>query len=367
MNAELYELVERYLQGKLDAEERRRLEQNIEQDAELAQEVKEYRLLNKSFATFKSRTNLRKQLNSIHQELDKTTRTTTKTKVYGLKVWTRRFMPTMTVAASVAIITVVSMVLMRNYLQSLEHKIDTGFQPLINQNKKIEDKLNTIEQKTNELQGVMETPVAGTATGFMITPNGYLATSQHVVNEADSVYVENMSDHKRYKVEVVYTDAITDLSILKITDKKFKGFARLPYTLAYKESELAEPVYTLAFPRQEMVFGEGSISSKSDYEGDTAKYQVSIPVNPGNSGSPVFDTQGNLVGIVSGRNNNAQGATSAVKSRFLYSAIDTLAKSDASLRQFLPRYNTIHYMRRPDQVKQIQPFVFSVRVYKNKK
>ena len=368
MNTERYELIERYLQGTLSSEETRRLEQNIEQDAELAQEVREYRLLHQSFETFKHRSRLRQQLNAIHQEVEKSRKTDTKSKVYGLQVWTKRFMPTMAVAASVAMVTVLSMVLMRDYLRGLEIQTNTGFQALKRDNVAIKKDLETLKKTTAELtDATVEIQARFLATGFLITPNGYLATSQHVVSDADSVYVENMTDHTRYKAEVVYTDQLTDLSILKITDKKFKTLARLPYTIAYKEADLAEPIYTLAFPREEMVFGEGSISAKSDYEGDTAKYQVSIPVNPGNSGSPVFDIQGNLVGIVSGRNNNAQGATSAVKSRFLYTAIDSLAKGDATLRQMLPRYNALRYLRRPDQIKQIQPFVFSVRIYNNKK
>jgi hypothetical protein len=50
------------------------------------------------------------------------------------------------------------------------------------------------------------------------------------------------------------------------------------------------------------------------YNGDTLKYQVSVPVNPGQSGSPLFDEQGNVIGVISAKNGSADGVSYAVKS-----------------------------------------------------
>jgi serine protease Do len=366
MTIDLYEKIEQYLQGKLPENERLLWEENMQNDPELARQVEEHRLLFNSFAVFKERNALRHKLNGLHREIKKAGHIPARTRTYQLGVWSKRYLPTMAVAASVAILTVFSTLFITNHLQNLEQKQNSFYQQL-----RLEQRRG-IESIKNELKAATETapePNARyTATGFVIAPNGYLVTNQHVIRNADSVYVESMTDHIRYKVQVIHSDERLDLSVLKIVDKKFKGFAALPYTVARKESELGESVYTLAFPRtnMDMVYGDGSISAKSDYQGDTVKYQVSIPVNPGNSGSPVIDAFGNLVGIVSGKYTEVDGATSAIKSRYLYAVLDSLGKNEGE-KIFLPKNNLLRYSARPQQIKKWQPFVFSVRVYNSEK
>ncbi|MBC8110208.1 MAG: trypsin-like peptidase domain-containing protein, partial [Verrucomicrobia bacterium] len=298
MNAELYDLIERYLKGTLPDEEKSRLEQNLAQDSYLASEVAEYSKLNQGFQTYKKRNQLKAKLNTIHKEIKSSQNLPRKSQVYSLKVLGRRYFPTMAVAASVAIITVLSTFYIHNYLRLLQQEQTKNFvelsQSIKNTEKQIKKAVNEADNKQPEREA------SSTATGFVIAANGYLVTNYHVIRgKYDSLRVESMSDHKNYLVEVVESDADLDLAILKIIDKNFKGFARLPYAIASRDFDLGEPVYTLAYPRNDMVFGEGSISARSDNQGDTTKYQVSIPVNPGNSGSPVFDNFGNLVAIVS--------------------------------------------------------------------
>ncbi len=83
-------------------------------------------------------------------------------------------------------------------------------------------------------------------------------------------------------------------------------------------------MYTLGYPREDVVYGEGALSARSGFEGDTAFYQVSIPVNPGNSGGPLLDEHGNLIGVVSGRQNDVQSAAFATKSSYLVRLVDSL-------------------------------------------
>jgi S1-C subfamily serine protease len=135
-------------------------------------------------------------------------------------------------------------------------------------------------------------------TGFLISPNGYLATSHHVIKDADSIYIENKR-FGSFKVSVLVSDPAKDVSILKIEIELFKPLTSLPYTILDSESSLGEEVFTLGFPREDIVFGEGSISASTGYKQDSAAYQISVPVNPGNSGGPLFNSKGDVVGIIS--------------------------------------------------------------------
>ncbi len=367
MNAELYELVEKHLQGNLTNDEKIKLEYQLNNNPAFAKELEDYLLLQKSFKIYKKRNSLLTQMDSIHAEMKKAGMVPAKSRVYKMQVLGKKFFPTIAVAASVAIFTVLSTFYIRTYIQSLENKQTLNYIELSN---KIEDTKNKIKEVVSDKSLIIERQASSIATGFVIASNGYLVTNYHVTKNADSVYIESMTDHKRFKVEVVHSDQRLDLSILKITDKDFKTFGRLPYNILNKESDLGESVYTLAYPRSNMgmIFGEGSISAKSDWVGDTVKYQVSIPVNPGNSGSPVFDSNGNLVGIVSRKYTDAEVATAAVKSEYLHSVIDSVnCKEPSQKLQLMSQKNLLKFYSRPQQIKQIQPFVFSVKVYEKGK
>src|SRR5437764_704090 len=82
----------------------------------------------------------------------------------------------------------------------------------------------------------------------------------------------------------IYVNKNTDLAILKVIDTSFKKINSLPYYIPRTTSELGEQIFTLGYPKEEVVYGEGYISAKSGYSGDTTAYQISISVNPGNSG-----------------------------------------------------------------------------------
>ena len=199
-------------------------------------------------------------------------------------------------------------------------------------------------------------------TGFALPADGYLVTSYHVIQGADSLLVEG-HDRQRFHAETVYADVAHDLAILRITDRRFDGFGRLPYTFKSGEAELGERVYTLGYPREDVVYGEGTLSARSGFEGDTAFYQVSIPVNPGNSGGPLLDEHGNLIGVVSGRQNDVQGAGFATKSSYLVRLVDSLDRARPVAPYHLPTANYLAGSARPQQLKKLQDYVFVVKVF----
>ena len=203
-------------------------------------------------------------------------------------------------------------------------------------------------------------------SGFLVSSDGYVVTSYHVVKGADSVFIEN-ENFGRFKTSVVLSDAANDVSILKIDSaQSFKNVRALPYLINSLEANLGEDVFTLGFPREDIVFGEGSISAASGYQQNPNSYQVSVPVNPGNSGGPLFNAKGDLVGIISGIQTETSGAAFAIKSSVLLDVIKTMQADTLQDRITLPRQNSLRYLSKVDQVKKWKEYVFMVRVYNNK-
>jgi serine protease Do len=199
-------------------------------------------------------------------------------------------------------------------------------------------------------------------TGFLIAAQGYVATSYHVVRDADSVYLEN-EKFGSLTARVVHTDPQNDVTILQITSAWLPH--SVPFRLASRQASLGEKVYTLGFPREDVVFGEGAVSALSGYHQNVNAYQVSIPVNPGNSGGPLLNEKGELIGIISGLQSQTQGAAFAIKSSALLAAakapeLDTLSKP-----LVLPQRNSLQSATRVQQIQRLKDFVFMVRVYKN--
>ena len=126
---------------------------------------------------------------------------------------------------------------------------------------------------------------------------------------------------------------------------------------------LGERVFTLGYPREDVVYGEGALSARSGFEGDTAFYQVSIPVNPGNSGGPLLDERGNLIGVVSGRQNDAQSAAFATKSSYLVRLVDSLETAKPATPYHLPHFGQLAGTGRAQQIKKLQDYVFVVKVF----
>jgi serine protease Do len=207
------------------------------------------------------------------------------------------------------------------------------------------------------------TPGNFTATGFAISKEGYLLTSYHTIAGSDSIYVSNQ-EGDNMKAKFILGDAKLDIAILQLDNKDFLK-DNIGFSLSNLNSNLGEKIFTLGFPSDNIVYGEGTLSSQYGYNGDTTAYQISIPVNPGNSGGPLFDESGKLIGVIKGKNNIADGTAYAVKSNEIVKFIDHL--EDNSLKTaLLSRKNAKQLNgKRTDQIKKLSNLVFQINVYKN--
>lgn len=187
-------------------------------------------------------------------------------------------------------------------------------------------------------------------TGFFLTKDGYIITNNHVIENAKSIKITGINnDYKTsYKAKVEITDTQNDLAILKIIDSNFKSLANIPYTFKCNTSSVGEDCFVLGYPListmgTDIKLTTGIISSKTGYEGSVSEYQISAPVQPGNSGAPLFDKNGNIIGVIKAKHTVAENAGYAVKASYIRNLVELLSvsiefpKANALINKPLPK------------------------------
>lgn len=200
-----------------------------------------------------------------------------------------------------------------------------------------------------------------TGTGYAIG-NGYIVTNNHVADGAKSITIKGVKGdmNKGYDAEVVATDKTNDIAILKINDSRFNGFGVIPYCVSARMADVGEDIFVLGYPLTQALGNEikltnGIISSRTGYQGDVATYQMSAPVQPGNSGGPMFDSKGNVVGIVVAGVPGAENVGYAIKISYLKNLIES-----AGLNIRFPANNTVAGLSLAEKVKRVRNFVFYI-------
>ncbi len=191
-------------------------------------------------------------------------------------------------------------------------------------------------------------PIAGSGTGFFITADGYLLTNHHVVEGARDIWIK--TDKGLLPAKVVKVDKKNDLAVLKVEGK----FAALPL-LSSRKVGLAEKVFTLGFPRPKVQgfspkFTDGVISSLAGIQDDPRDFQISVPVQPGNSGGPLVDQYGNVIGVIvsklsakylllknRGNVDLPENVNYAIKGTFALGFIESLPRVAAKLKDPISR------------------------------
>lgn len=350
-NLATLELLDGYVKGTLSEEEALAVETRMREDAAFRQLAEEHIALAKALGLYAKRVQLKRKLDTLHGAIEKP--------IMALPVtgW-KKYRAFSAVAASVALISVVATLWITHNIRSQQ---TTDYIELRRSVDKIQKSQSELEKDLKK-KTVTVPKAQFAATGFLISSQGYVVTSHHVIAKADSVYIQN-EKYGNLKAVVVHSDPVNDVSVLKIVSPV--KIEALPYTLTDSEADLAEDVYTLGFPREEVVFGEGSISSLTGYRANPNAYQVSVPVNPGNSGGPLLNTKGDLIGMISGVQTQAAGATFAIKSEVLKQIVTDSVLDSLSVAVKLPKQNTIKNSTRVQQVKKIKDCVFLINVYKN--
>ncbi len=358
---QLLEKIERYQSGEMTATERKEFEAMRKADAGLDAKVMEHQFFAGLLKQYSERVELENRLNAIHQEID----------VHDLKeslmahpswvvrLW-RNHHSKISVAASVTILAALSILYVagkfdnKTNIEALKNKVDQ----LDKSNAKLSRSIRDIKSQNVK----PDDHYSSTGTGFALTSEGLIATNYHVVRDADSVYVQN-AEGKSFKAKVLYTEPQYDIAILKIADESFEGLGTIPYVIRRGESVLAEKLFTYGFPDRTGTYSEGYLAAKAGYRGDSLHYQIGIPILPGNSGSPLLDNKGNIVGITDAKQSQSEGAHYAIKSKYLLDAIDNIPEDSLSKKITLNKKNALAGLSGENKVDKVRKFTFMVKIY----
>ncbi len=177
-------------------------------------------------------------------------------------------------------------------------------------------------------------------TGFFISTNGYLVTNFHVVEDSETYSVKTRAGI--LPAILVKADKPNDLAVLKVSGT----FNSLPVATQH-DTRLGQSVFTIGFPNPDMQGIEpkltrGEISSLAGMQDDPRHFQISVPVQPGNSGGPLVDLRGNVIGVVSMRMGDMrafkltgalpQNVNYAIKSSVLNTFVQSLPPGTARLK-----------------------------------
>ena len=361
-DTQLQETVERFLQGEMGEEEQARFEQLRKSNPELDQLVVEQSLFLNRLNEFGDRKQFQSALKEIHADLLSTgdiKPAANKAKVVDLF---NRYKRVWAVAASIAgIIAITVSGLMAYFTPNSQPQIEQ----LRREVYKLKTQTNILTNEVRDSAKITRVPQNEIfkfgGTGFLIDAKGYLVTNAHVIKDAKTIIVQ--SKGQEYKAAAVKIDTERDLAILKIEDPEFKAFSSLPYGFKKTGADLGEQIFTLGFPRDEIVYGEGYMSASTGYNGDTMSCQIAVAANPGNSGGPVFNKNGEVIGILSTRQTQAQGFVFAVTAKNIFKSLDELKKDSTYQNIKMSSLSSVKGLDRPQQIKKIEDCVFLVKTY----
>lgn len=169
-------------------------------------------------------------------------------------------------------------------------------------------------------------------TGFFVTSDGYLVTAAHVVSKSAAVNIA--VGERTIPVRIVSVDDRNDIALLK-AEGSFSALSLVPS----RSVKLGGEVFTLGFPNVHLQgispkLTKGVVSGLNGIQDDPSCFQISVAVQPGNSGGPLINTGGNVVGVINARLNDLatakltgslpQNVNYAVKSAYVLPLLDSI-------------------------------------------
>ena len=219
------------------------------------------------------------------------------------------------------------------------------------------------EQNSNT--NFSEVEVKATGTGVVFSKEGYIITNHHVVDGAKQIIVDIYVGGvlKSLNAELVVTDKENDIAVIKITES-FSDIESVDYS--FKEDgtlDVGEMVFTIGYPLalsgmgKDPKFTDGKVSSKRGYDGAINSFQTTIPVQPGNSGGPVYNEKGQLIGLINAKVANADNVSYAIKLNYIKSLIDLTPMSVE-----LPSSNDLSSKSLEDKIKVLTRYSVLIKI-----
>jgi len=248
-----------------------------------------------------------------------------------------------------------------NYKKELNGFISKEVAKEINGNKELVRRTITLEEDRNDPVAEDENAVSKTGTGFLIDAKGYIITNYHVIENAKKVHIKGVKGdfNTSFDADLIAADISNDLALLKLKTSLVE-FSQPPFSLRTTPVKQGEEVFTLGYPLvfamgNEVKLTNGVLSANSGIKNNIATMQFSAPVQPGNSGSPLFDKDGNVVGVVSSKLSGAENAGYAIKSNYLSTFLSLIDGYTFSMPK-----NTLQGTDLSGKVAGIKPYIFVV-------
>jgi len=179
-------------------------------------------------------------------------------------------------------------------------------------------------------------------SGFIVSKDGFIITNKHVVADEQATYKVLTNDKKEFNVEKIYRDPLNDLAILKVSANNLKAL-----TLADSSKlKLGQMTIAIGTPLGEftntvttgIVSGLGrGITAGSPFEGYVEKLdnviQTSAPISPGNSGGPLLNSFGQVIGINAAIAQEGSNIGFAIPSNVIKDLLNNFAKSGNSFER----------------------------------
>lgn len=362
-DVQLLDAIERFLRGEMTPEEMASFEQLRKSNPEVDEKVVEHTMFLQQMDQFSEWKNFRSSLHDVHNQLLESGEITEEAPRATVIQLFRKYKRVMAVAASIAGITTLLIAGMATYYS--QKKTGADIERLRKEYKQ------EIAKKTNEVFNKVQaritkapenTPVKFGGSGFLIDGKGIIVTNAHVVNGASTIVVQN-SKGQEFRSRIIYANNETDLAFLKIEDADFRSIGPLPYGIRKGSTDLGEPLFTLGYPREEIVYNEGYMSAKTGNNGDTLSFQIGVSANPGNSGGPVFNKNGEVIGIITARQKAAEGVVFAISAKNIFRSLEEIRKDTSNQNIRLTLNSSIRNMERVQQIKRIEEAVFMVKSY----
>jgi len=196
---------------------------------------------------------------------------------------------------------------------------------------KIESTTNDKATEPDDI-GQVRNQIKSTGTGFVINTNAHIVTNYHVISDCKRIEIINSKINSRAKV--LFSDEINDLAVLK-SNIPVDSYA---FLRGGRGIRVGEDITTVGYPLgtflgESVKVTTGNISAVTGFDNDIGIMQITAPIQLGNSGGPVLDMSGNVVGVVSAKINEMavvketgtllQNINLAIKSQTLQASLDT--------------------------------------------
>lgn len=345
MNASLTELFDKYLSGRMTDVETQDFLNLLETNPTIKKNFEEHQRFVQSFYDYHQTKAIEAKFNQWYTEEISTLKT-------NKKVW----WSVSYIAASIALIVTLSVIWLYDTLKKETKKQSNDITYLKKELKQIQNQQNTLVRNFQQIQKQKYAPANSQSTGFLFASK-YIITTYHSIQNADSIFIENET-YPRTQAFPIYINKNLDVAILYTSKINNPG---IPINFLNKSSDLGNKVFTLGFPTSQLVYNEGYISAINGYNNDTAFYQITMPLNPGNSGGALFNNKGDWIGMIVSKNINMEGVAFAIKSTMLYTLKDSLPAD--SVKQTWTKAFIKQSHNQSISIEKVKPLIFKVFVY----